>query len=95
MSNQPENEVPTSQELRQALLSQLGASQQAIAELSDEELEQIAGGTFAPIRQGDKLQAYGFPSDIKGVVRVMLKDAYTRITTPTGSSPAKNTPTGR
>jgi hypothetical protein len=44
MSNQPENETLTPQEVRQTLLSEIEASQQAIAELSDEQLEEIAGG---------------------------------------------------
>ena len=44
MSNQPEHEKQQLQELRQSLLSQLEASQQAITELSDEQLEQVAGG---------------------------------------------------
>ncbi len=46
MSNQPENNAITSQELRQALLSELEAGRQALAELSDEQLEEIAGGGF-------------------------------------------------
>ena len=44
MSNQPENEALTPQELREALLAELEASQQVIAEFSDEQLEEIAGG---------------------------------------------------
>lgn len=49
MSNQLENEkqqfqtVPM-QEVRQSLLAELDASRQAIEELSDEQLETIAGG---------------------------------------------------
>jgi hypothetical protein len=44
MSNQPENGVLTPQELRQTLLDELETSQQAITALSDEQLEEIAGG---------------------------------------------------
>ena len=44
MSNQPENGVLTPQELRQTLLNELETSQQAITALSDEQLEEIAGG---------------------------------------------------
>ena len=47
MSNQFENETQptmTPEEERQRLLSEMDASQQAIAELSDEELEAVAGG---------------------------------------------------
>lgn len=49
MSNQPEQEnqqpeTVTPQEIREAILADLEASKQAIAELSDEELEQITGG---------------------------------------------------
>jgi hypothetical protein len=40
---------PQPQELRQSLLSELETSQQAIAELSDEELEQVAGGRIGRI----------------------------------------------
>ena len=48
MLHQPENEALTPQELRQALLSEIEASQQAIRELSDEQLEQITGGEVVP-----------------------------------------------
>jgi len=49
MSNQPEQEnqqpeTVTPQEIREAILADLEASKQAIAELSDKELEQITGG---------------------------------------------------
>ncbi len=49
MSNQSENEIqqtptPTPEEVRQHLLTEIEASKQTIEELSDEELEQIAGG---------------------------------------------------
>ena len=49
MSDQPENEkqqsaTVTSQELREVLLAELDASKQVIAELSEEQLEEIAGG---------------------------------------------------
>ena len=48
MSNQPENtnqqpETVTPEEVRQSLLAELQASKQVIAELSDEQLETIAG----------------------------------------------------
>ena len=46
MSKQPENEARTPQELRQALLSELEVSQQALVELSDEQLEEVAGAGF-------------------------------------------------
>lgn len=51
MSNQPENEkqqleTVTPQEIRQSILIEIDAYQQAIAELSDEELEAIAGGQY-------------------------------------------------
>jgi hypothetical protein len=54
MSNQPENEMQqsetiTPQELREALLSELEASKQAIAELNDEQLEEIAGGAIGTV----------------------------------------------
>jgi hypothetical protein len=53
MSNQPENEnqqsqTVTPQELREFLLAELEASKQAIAELSDEQMEIIAGGARHP-----------------------------------------------
>src|SRR5689334_20753623 len=45
MSKQPEQEnQQTPQEMRQALLAELEAGEQAIAELSDEQLEEVAGG---------------------------------------------------
>ena len=47
MSNQPENEnqqTITTEEVRQYLLDELDASQQAVVELSEEELETISGG---------------------------------------------------
>lgn len=43
MSKQPENEALTPQQLRQALLSELETSQQTLVELSDEQLEAVAG----------------------------------------------------
>jgi hypothetical protein len=46
MSQQPENEALTPQELRETLLSEIEASQQAISELNDEQLEEITGGGF-------------------------------------------------
>jgi hypothetical protein len=51
MSNQPENEnqqsqTVTPQELREFLLAELEASKQAIAELSDEQMEIITGGAL-------------------------------------------------
>jgi len=46
MSKQPENKNQQPHELRQALLNELEAGQQAITELSDEELEAVAGGSF-------------------------------------------------
>jgi hypothetical protein len=47
MSNQPENanqQTLTAEEVRQYILDELDANQQAIAELSEEELETILGG---------------------------------------------------
>ncbi len=47
MSDQAENEnqqTVTPEEVRQSMLAELDASQEAIAELSDEELEEVAGG---------------------------------------------------
>jgi Type-A lantibiotic len=51
MSNQPEHENQqtksvTPEEVRQSILAELEASQQAITELSDEELEEVAGGEW-------------------------------------------------
>ena len=46
MSNQPENDVQqplTPEEVRQYALAEIEATKQVIAELSDEELEEIAG----------------------------------------------------
>src|SRR5689334_17575806 len=53
MSNQPENEnqqaeTITTEELREFLLTEIEASKQAIAELSDEQLEEVAGGAGRP-----------------------------------------------
>jgi hypothetical protein len=56
MSNQPENEIQPSstlEEVRQSLLAELDASKQTITDLSDEELEAIAGGgTFGDAISG-------------------------------------------
>ena len=49
MSNQFENENQQTiapEEVRQSLLAELEEGKQAIAELSDEDLEEIAGGRF-------------------------------------------------
>jgi hypothetical protein len=44
MSQPSENEAQTPQELRETLLSEIEASQQAMSELSDEQVEEIVGG---------------------------------------------------
>jgi hypothetical protein len=49
MSNQPEyenqqSETVTPEEVRQFLLAEIEANKQAIAELSDEQIEEVAGG---------------------------------------------------
>lgn len=49
MSNQFENETVTPETVRQFLLSELDASQQVIASLSDEELEAIVGGVIGKV----------------------------------------------
>ena len=58
MSNQPENEKQqtlTSEEVRQHMLSEIEVSKQEIAELSDEELEAVAGGfSFKAFAKGVK-----------------------------------------
>jgi hypothetical protein len=68
MSQQPENEALTPQQLREALLLELETSQQALADLSDEQLEDVAGGLFsftkvvnhpAVTRISDHWNAYG------------------------------------
>ncbi len=46
-TSQPAQSTPTSGELRQRMLEQLDASKQAIEELNDEELENVAGGGLA------------------------------------------------
>lgn len=45
MTKQTENETLTPQEFREFLLAELEASRQSIAELSDEQLEEIVGST--------------------------------------------------
>src|SRR5579884_971027 len=47
--DQTEQSAMTPQELRQHMLEELEASKQAIEELSDEELEAVAGGGFSTI----------------------------------------------
>lgn len=44
MSNQPENGSTTPEEVRQSLLAEIDATKRAITELSDEKLEEVAGG---------------------------------------------------
>src|SRR5690242_13505694 len=49
MSNQPENEMqqtPTPEEVRQYALAEIEVTKQVITELSDEELEEIAGAAL-------------------------------------------------
>ncbi len=53
MSDQMANENQqnmTPEEVRQQLLAELEISQQAITELSDEQLEEVAGGAFLTLR---------------------------------------------
>jgi hypothetical protein len=63
MSNQPENEnqqieIVNSEEVRQSILAEIDATRQAIAELSEEELAEVAGGlSFS--RVINHFQAYG------------------------------------
>jgi hypothetical protein len=69
MSKQPENEALTPQLLRQALLSELEASQQTLVELSDEQLEAVAGAGigsfFKHVGQGFKDFGSGFGQAFK------------------------------
>ena len=64
MSNQSENEIQqtqTPEEVRQRILTELEANQQAITELSDEELEAVAGGfSFKSFFRGVKMGAKAF-----------------------------------
>lgn len=51
MSNQPDQEMQssetlTSEEVRQSILAELEASKQELAEISDEQLMEITGGSF-------------------------------------------------
>jgi hypothetical protein len=74
MSNQaePDQQQPetvTSQEVREYLLAELEASQQAISELSDEQLEEVAGGAgvvqaYKALRQ----VGYGTFTSVKGAL---------------------------
>jgi hypothetical protein len=54
MSQQSENEALTPQELRETLLSEIEASQQAISNLNDEQLEEIVGGINGATRANIK-----------------------------------------
>ena len=54
MSQSSENEALTPQELREALLSEIEVSQQAISELNDEQLEEIVGGINGATRANIK-----------------------------------------
>ena len=51
MSDQPENESMTPEVVRQALLAEIDATQQAIAELSNEQLEEVVGGGWDILRK--------------------------------------------
>jgi hypothetical protein len=56
MSNQHENakqQPLTSEELRQNILTQIETTKHLIAELSDEELESVAGGNLTNLLHGD------------------------------------------
>jgi hypothetical protein len=59
MPNQPEHENQQLLELRQSLLSQLESSQQVITELSDEQLEQVAGGSLWGLASKEGLKVVG------------------------------------
>lgn len=62
MSNSPEHEkqqTMTCEEVRQQLLASSSTSQQAIAELSDEQLEEVAGGGLSTMLKGIK-GTYGY-----------------------------------
>jgi hypothetical protein len=59
MPNQPEHENQQLLELRQSLLSQLESSQQVITELSDEQLEQVAGGSLWGLASKEGLKIVG------------------------------------
>ena len=51
MTTENENQqTPTPEEVRQYILAELEASKQTIAELSDEELEEVAGGKGGMMR---------------------------------------------
>ena len=84
MSNQPENENQqpetfTPEEVRQSILAEIEATQQAITELSDEQLEEVAGGMFGrgggarPASSGGMIPGTGMHSG--GGSGSMLKQA--------------------
>ena len=79
MSNQPENEhqqyeTVTPEEVRQSLLAELEAGKQAIDELSDEQLEEVAGGSLNAFLIGvSGLGKYGRPAETLGMTRRGLK----------------------
>ena len=62
MSHQPEQEnqqleTMTPQELRQSILAELEANQQVIAQLSDEQLAEIVGGTIGKVPENNPTPA--------------------------------------
>jgi hypothetical protein len=66
MSNQPENEnqqieIVNSEEVRQSILAEIDATRQTIAELSEEELAEVAGGLnpFSITSIRNHFDAYG------------------------------------
>lgn len=60
MANQPEqenqqSETVTSQDLRQFILTELEARKQLVAEISDEQLTEIVGGTIGKVYESPKI----------------------------------------
>jgi hypothetical protein len=60
MSNQPEqenqqSETITSQELREFMMDELEARKQLVAEISDEQLTEIVGGTIGKVYEQPKI----------------------------------------
>lgn len=81
MSNQPENEnqqTVTPEEVREYLLAELEASKQTIAELSDEQLEEVAGGgiSLSAAWQGGKAGYQGAKFSGKDRVEGFIKGAW-------------------
>jgi hypothetical protein len=94
MSNQPENEmrqILTPEEVRQSLFAEIEASKQTILDLSNEQLEEVAGalsltGALVGLKRG-----WGDAANMRGNVGARIKAGFSSIPYGAKNGPGRDT----